>query len=328
MAHRGSTAQEPVNKSLSSGRSRSSFKDLVTAPQIQTRSIPATSEDPEHFAKSAAPRNLPREANRKTSSQAAEIFRKPVTWDDLYPEDKEVASFEPETDVVQTNHESPDKTPTNTLKSSHEPLPVRSGREGSKTPDSGIKSPRSREMSPSSLELEETLKKEPSSTFEFRETSPLSGGSCDSCGAELRSGGRITPRLEYLESLAQLLLSKADEIKATQAELRDMEKLLKDHQNRLPRSTRSSFKRVLEDSDNWGTQTTPSLARRTHPKPFVPLKKTISKLAIEEDVGKSSTHDSAAPEQIVARKKKRSLFSFGRKKDKKSKSLKDKNQTL
>jgi hypothetical protein len=168
---------------LSSGRSRSSFKDLVTAPQIQTRSIPATSEDPEHvrnqkfrdmlpcvkiycnvfkFAKSAAPRNLPREANRKTSSQAAEILRKPVTWDDLYPEDKEVASFEPETDVVQTNHESPDKTPTNTLKSSHEPLPVRSGREGSKTPDSGIKSPRSREMSPSSLELEETLKKEPS----------------------------------------------------------------------------------------------------------------------------------------------------------------------
>jgi len=39
------------------------------------------------------------------------------------------------------------------------------------------------------------------------------------------------------------------------------------------RSTRSSFKRVLEDADNWGTQTTPSLARRTHPKPFVSFRR-------------------------------------------------------
>jgi len=102
-------------------------------------------------------RNLPREANRKTSSQAGEIFRKPVTWDDLYPEDKEVISFEPTTEIT---YESAyiDKTPTSTLKSSHDP---KNGREGSKTPDSGIKSPRSREMSPSSVELEEAMKKEP-----------------------------------------------------------------------------------------------------------------------------------------------------------------------
>ena len=55
-------------------------------------------------------RNLPREANRKTSSQAAEIFRKPVTWDDLYPEDKEAIPFEiqPEADTVKPDLELSD----------------------------------------------------------------------------------------------------------------------------------------------------------------------------------------------------------------------------
>ncbi|CAG5114319.1 Oidioi.mRNA.OKI2018_I69.chr2.g8378.t1.cds [Oikopleura dioica] len=306
IAHRGSSSERPVNNS--SGCSRSPDAAL----QINPRSVPATYDQKTNFAKSGAGRNLPRDANTKTSTHPYETGRKPLTWDDLYPEDKQPAShFLPEEATVPVRQNNP----------------LENDLSRSKTPDSGIKSPRSREMSPNSIEVDDTLKKD--STFEFRENSPLTGGSCDSCGRDFAqcSGGRITPRLEYLESLAQLLISKADEIKATQAELREMEKLLKDHQNRLPSFASPKF--FLKKIDNqWGTQTTPSLARRAHLPPFVPLKKTISKLAIEEDVGKAEAVAIDSTDQVVARKKKRSLFSFGRKKDKKNKSLKDKNQTL